>query len=48
VANAVKEVKGRVDLITAHEGGRGAVREVTDLLLQAQGQYGEELGRYLA
>ncbi len=48
VANAVKEVKGRVDLVTAHEGGRGAVREVTDLLLQAQGQYGEELGRYLA
>ena len=47
VANAVEEVKGRVDLVTEHEGGRGAVREVTDLLLRAQGQYEEQLSRYL-
>jgi len=33
VPNAHPEVKGRVDWVTQKEGGSGAVREVTDLLL---------------
>lgn len=34
VANAVSEVKDAADHITAKEGGRGAVREVIDLLMK--------------
>lgn len=34
VANAVEEVKAEADEITSKEGGRGAVREVIDLLMR--------------
>lgn len=47
VANAVEEVKDRVDFVTQHMGGRGAVREAVELILRAQGRYEEELQRYL-
>lgn len=47
VANAVEEIKDRVDYVTQHPGGRGAVREVVELILRAQGQYERELSRYL-
>lgn len=47
VANAVEEVKGRVDYVTRLPGGRGAVREAVELVLRAQGRYEEELKRYL-
>jgi len=47
VANAVEEVKDRVDYVTQHLGGRGAVREVVELILRAQGVYERELSRYL-
>jgi 3-deoxy-D-manno-octulosonate 8-phosphate phosphatase (KDO 8-P phosphatase) len=35
VADAVKEAKDAAHFVTKSKGGRGAVREVTDLLLQA-------------
>jgi len=47
VANAVDEVKSRVDYVTQHLGGRGAVREVVELILRARGQYEEGLQRFL-
>ncbi len=39
VADAVPEVKAAVHWITPSPGGRGAVREVCDLLLKAQGRW---------
>ena len=41
VADASEEVKNAVDLITERGGGKGAVREVADLLLRAQGKWAE-------
>jgi 3-deoxy-D-manno-octulosonate 8-phosphate phosphatase (KDO 8-P phosphatase) len=37
--NGVDYVKERVDWISQYKGGKGAVRELCDLLLQAQGSY---------
>jgi len=39
VANAHPEAKKRAHYVTRAAGGRGAVREVVDLLLRAQGHY---------
>jgi 3-deoxy-D-manno-octulosonate 8-phosphate phosphatase (KDO 8-P phosphatase) len=39
VANAVPEAKCLADYITIAEGGRGAVREVADLILRAQNKW---------
>lgn len=39
VPNAVPEVKESAHYITEHTGGNGAVREVTDLLLKANGKW---------
>lgn len=36
-ANAVAEIRQRVHYTTEHAGGKGAVREVCDLILEAQG-----------
>ncbi|HCC54667.1 MAG TPA: 3-deoxy-D-manno-octulosonate 8-phosphate phosphatase [Desulfobulbaceae bacterium] len=47
VADAVAEVKAVVHYVTRREGGRGAVREVCDLIIEARGQREELLGRYL-
>jgi 3-deoxy-D-manno-octulosonate 8-phosphate phosphatase (KDO 8-P phosphatase) len=44
VADAVPEVRAAAHWVTSLPGGKGAVREVTDLLLKAQGQW-EELVR---
>ena len=38
-ANAVPEVRQRVHYVTAKPGGRGAVREVVELILKAQGRW---------
>jgi len=43
VDNAVFEVKQIADLVTVRPGGRGAVREVVEMILQAQGHWGPEL-----
>ncbi len=42
VANAVPEVKQAAHYITTRAGGRGAVREVVELILKAQGQWNPE------
>jgi 3-deoxy-D-manno-octulosonate 8-phosphate phosphatase (KDO 8-P phosphatase) len=47
VADAVPEVKAAAHWVTSLPGGRGAVRQVTDLLLKARGQWPEIAGRWL-
>jgi 3-deoxy-D-manno-octulosonate 8-phosphate phosphatase (KDO 8-P phosphatase) len=42
------EVRARVHYITHAAGGRGAVRELCDFLLRAQGNYETALAPYLA
>ena len=48
VANAHSELRTRADHVTTLSGGRGAVREVCDLLLHAQNRYDTALAPYLA
>lgn len=43
VANAVFEIKQVADYVTKRRGGEGAVREVVELILKAQGKWGPEL-----
>jgi 3-deoxy-D-manno-octulosonate 8-phosphate phosphatase (KDO 8-P phosphatase) len=45
-ANARSEVKRAAHYVTAASGGSGAVREVAELLLQAQGLWTEILRKY--
>lgn len=44
--NAVEEVKPFVHLLTEKNGGRGAVREVCDLLLRARGAWDKITAQY--
>ncbi|NOQ51262.1 MAG: HAD-IIIA family hydrolase [Desulfuromonadaceae bacterium] len=46
VADAVPDVLPLVDYVTVRSGGRGAVREICDLLLKACGQWQELTDRY--
>ena len=46
VADAVDEVKAAAHLITERPGGQGAVREVIELILRAQGHWDSLLERY--
>jgi len=46
-ADAVAEVRERVDFVAAAAGGRGAVREVAELILKSQGRWDELMGRYI-
>lgn len=46
VADATEDVKKCVDYITKKAGGDGAVREVCELILQAQGKWIDVAGRY--
>ncbi|MFH1980285.1 MAG: HAD hydrolase family protein [Pseudomonadota bacterium] len=39
VADAHEELRGRADMVTAAPGGRGAVRELAEALLKAQGKW---------
>ena len=39
VANAIDEARDLADYVTRAEGGRGAVREVTELILKAQNKW---------
>ncbi len=45
VVNAVPEVKNRAHYITQASGGSGAVREVVELLLRAQGKWASLMRR---
>ena len=43
VPNAREEVKAICDYITVANGGRGAVREIIDLILKRQGKFDQLL-----
>ncbi len=45
VADAATDTRERAHYVTAAKGGRGAIREVIELILKAQGRW-EELVRY--
>jgi 3-deoxy-D-manno-octulosonate 8-phosphate phosphatase (KDO 8-P phosphatase) len=47
VPNAMEEVKAAAHYITTRHGGRGAVREVCDLILKSQDKWGEATDRFL-
>jgi 3-deoxy-D-manno-octulosonate 8-phosphate phosphatase (KDO 8-P phosphatase) len=47
-ANAMPEIKGIADLITDRPGGGGAVREICDVILKAQGRWNDAVQQYLA
>jgi 3-deoxy-D-manno-octulosonate 8-phosphate phosphatase (KDO 8-P phosphatase) len=46
VADACSEATGVADYVTERPGGRGAVREVCELILRIQGRWGEVAERY--
>ncbi|MEN6376128.1 MAG: HAD-IIIA family hydrolase [Smithella sp.] len=46
VADALDIVKKTVDYVTKNKGGCGAVREVCEMLLQAQGRWSEIAAKY--
>lgn|SRR3989338_1180341 len=46
VQNAVKEAKEIAHYVTEKSGGRGAVREITDMILKTQGKWAEATKRY--
>jgi 3-deoxy-D-manno-octulosonate 8-phosphate phosphatase (KDO 8-P phosphatase) len=46
VANAAAEVKKVAVMVTSREGGRGAVRELAELILKTQGKWEEALKAY--
>jgi 3-deoxy-D-manno-octulosonate 8-phosphate phosphatase (KDO 8-P phosphatase) len=46
VADAIDVVKKTVDYITGHKGGQGAVREICEMILQAQGKWPEIAAKY--
>ena len=48
VADGHGEVLARVDYVATRSGGRGAVREVCDLILRAQGKWDAAMKEYLA
>jgi 3-deoxy-D-manno-octulosonate 8-phosphate phosphatase (KDO 8-P phosphatase) len=47
VADAVAETRSVAHYVTALPGGFGAVREVTDLILKAQGRWSELMRKYM-
>lgn len=46
VADGAEDLKGLVHYVTVRPGGRGAVREVCDLLLKESGRWEEVTSRY--
>lgn len=46
VSNACKEIKGIAHLVTKRRGGRGAVRELVEILLKSQGKWKKALEIY--
>ena len=41
------EVAEQADLVTAHAGGRGAVRDAAQFILKAQGKWADIMQRYM-
>jgi 3-deoxy-D-manno-octulosonate 8-phosphate phosphatase (KDO 8-P phosphatase) len=48
VFNAAPEIKQAASYITLKQGGRGAVREVAELILKAQGKWEEMVSLYVS
>lgn len=48
VANAVDEVKRHADIVTTRSGGKGAVREIVEMLLKARGEWDQAVAGFLA
>jgi 3-deoxy-D-manno-octulosonate 8-phosphate phosphatase (KDO 8-P phosphatase) len=48
VSDAHDEVLRAVDLVTKNPGGRGAIREVCEIILKTQGKWEDLMGRYRA
>lgn len=48
VPNAVEETKAAAHYVTSRMGGRGAVREVCDMILKSQGKWESVAGKFLA
>ncbi len=46
-ADGVEELRSRVDYICRNLGGRGAVREIIELILKKSGRWNEIMARYL-
>jgi len=46
VFNAAPEIKQSAEYITLKSGGRGAVREVAELILKSQGKWEEAVKKY--
>lgn len=46
VADARPEVKDRAHFVSSKPGGRGAVREIAELILKSQGQWEKVLAKY--
>ena len=46
VANGASEIKEAASFVTSHSGGRGAVREVAELILKSQGKWEDVLKFY--
>ena len=47
VADAVPEAKSHAHYVTNARGGKGAIREVVEIILKAQGRWDDQLERYL-
>ena len=48
VADAVEEARRAAHYVTRNRGGRGAVREVCDLIIKGQGKWNRVMERYLS
>jgi len=48
VADAHPEVKNNADWVTENRGGQGAVREVCELIMRAQGKFEDRIKAYLS
>lgn len=46
VPNCVEEVRSKVHYVTKKHGGRGAVREITNLILKTQGKWEQVTNKY--
>jgi 3-deoxy-D-manno-octulosonate 8-phosphate phosphatase (KDO 8-P phosphatase) len=46
VFNAAPEIKQAASYITIRHGGRGAVREISELILKSKGKWKEMVGLY--
>ena len=47
VADGIEELKPYADYVSKNRGGRGAVREISELILKAQGKWPALMERYL-